>query len=166
MAGLSSALKVIGEALADPSQTAVGKLDVGAATWRALADGCGIEKAGGPGFSREVLREAGLTRPPWAQGGPWHGLQSPGPPPGLPVYMSGVPVQVALLGETMPVEPVSAPESGGPEHADRQLSRKTLRASPPRLSTHGTPNRPRLWVTRKVPRAQGTRQEVPWMWRR
>ena len=68
MAGLSSALMVIGEALADPSQTAVGKLDVGAATWRALADAWGIEKAVGAGVIQEVLRDGGLTRPPWAQG--------------------------------------------------------------------------------------------------
>ena len=68
MAGLSSALTVIEEALANPSQTAVGKLEVGTATWRTLADAWAVEKAGGPGVSQEVLREAGLNRPPWAQG--------------------------------------------------------------------------------------------------
>ena len=36
---------------------------MGTATWRTLADAWGVEKAGGPGVSQEVLREAGLTRP-------------------------------------------------------------------------------------------------------
>ena len=58
MAGLSSALTVIGEELAHPSQTAVGKLEVGTATWRTL----GRRKGRRPGVSQKVLREAGLTR--------------------------------------------------------------------------------------------------------
>ena len=61
MAGLATALTVIEEALADPSQTAVWKLEVGTATWRTLADAWGVEKAGGPDVSQESSeRQASL----------------------------------------------------------------------------------------------------------
>ena len=137
MAGLSSAVSAIGPAPADPSQTAVGKLDVGLATWRTLVDAWAVENAGGPGVRQEVLRDAGLTRPPWAQGGPWHGLQSPGPPPekaslvflehDLPV---GALVQAAMLGETMPVELELALDVDRPVHLDLQLSRRDSGSQP------------------------------------
>ena len=63
MAGLSSTLMVIGEALADPSQTAVGKLDVGAATWRTLADAWAIERDGGPGVREKSSRRQASLDP-------------------------------------------------------------------------------------------------------
>ena len=137
LAGLFSAWTAIGGALADPSQKAAGKLNVGAASGLPLADAGVIEKAGGPGESHEVLREPGLSRPPWARRGPRHWLQSPGPPPekarllfpehDLPAVAL---LQVALLAETMPLEPEPAREVNRLVHLDLQSSRQDTGSQP------------------------------------